>query len=159
MTIAVRQRRAEIGLLRALGARVGERIEISTIVSASPDLIVMGEESFFADAAVVGPRRIFSRHVEMRETHIGRRTFIGNGAVVPGGADIDDLLHEVQMAWRLGDRHHDLAVDLLPEITYPSLTVRTEFDGAAPAEVESLIHDPDAVATWLKADIEKYAKD
>ena len=27
------------------------------------------------------------------------------------------------------------------------------------AEVESLIHDPDAVATWLKADIEKYAKD
>jgi glycine cleavage system H protein len=26
-------------------------------------------------------------------------------------------------------------------------------------EVESLIHDPDAVATWLKADIEKYAKD
>ena len=33
----------------------------------------------------------------------------------------------------------DLAVDLLPEITYPSLTVRTEFDGAAPAEVESLI--------------------
>jgi HAE1 family hydrophobic/amphiphilic exporter-1 len=33
----------------------------------------------------------------------------------------------------------DLAVDLLPEITYPSLTVRTEFTGAAPAEVESLI--------------------
>jgi len=27
------------------------------------------------------------------------------------------------------------------------------------AEVESLIHDSDAIATWLKADIEKYAKD
>jgi HAE1 family hydrophobic/amphiphilic exporter-1 len=36
----------------------------------------------------------------------------------------------------------DLAVDLLPEITYPSLSVRTEFDGAAPAEVESLITKP-----------------
>ncbi|MFQ5790766.1 MAG: efflux RND transporter permease subunit, partial [Acidobacteriota bacterium] len=33
----------------------------------------------------------------------------------------------------------DLAVDLLPEITYPSLTVRTELEGAAPAEVESLV--------------------
>ncbi len=36
----------------------------------------------------------------------------------------------------------DLAVDLLPEITYPSLTVRTESEGTAPAEVESLITKP-----------------
>ena len=36
----------------------------------------------------------------------------------------------------------DLAVDLLPEITYPSLTVKTEFEGTAPSEVESLITKP-----------------
>jgi HAE1 family hydrophobic/amphiphilic exporter-1 len=36
----------------------------------------------------------------------------------------------------------DLAVDLLPEITYPSLNVRTEFEGTAPSEVESLITKP-----------------
>ncbi len=36
----------------------------------------------------------------------------------------------------------DLAVDLLPEITYPSLTIRTEYEGAAPAEVESLVTRP-----------------
>jgi HAE1 family hydrophobic/amphiphilic exporter-1 len=36
----------------------------------------------------------------------------------------------------------DLSVDLLPEITYPSLTVRTEFEGTAPTEVESLITKP-----------------
>ena len=36
----------------------------------------------------------------------------------------------------------DLSVDLLPEITYPSLTVRTEFEGTAPSEVESLITKP-----------------
>ena len=36
----------------------------------------------------------------------------------------------------------DLAVDLLPEITYPSLTVRTEFEGTASEEVESLITKP-----------------
>ena len=32
-----------------------------------------------------------------------------------------------------------LAVNLLPDISYPSLTVRTEYEGAAPQEVENLI--------------------
>jgi HAE1 family hydrophobic/amphiphilic exporter-1 len=36
----------------------------------------------------------------------------------------------------------NLATDLLPDITYPSLTVRTTYDGAAPLEVESLITRP-----------------
>lgn len=35
-----------------------------------------------------------------------------------------------------------LATDLLPDITYPSVTVRTTYDGAAPLEVESLITRP-----------------
>jgi HAE1 family hydrophobic/amphiphilic exporter-1 len=38
--------------------------------------------------------------------------------------------------------YNELAVDLLPEISYPSLTVRTEYEGAAPAEVETLITKP-----------------
>lgn len=32
-----------------------------------------------------------------------------------------------------------LAVNLLPDISYPSLTVRTEYEGAAPEEIENLI--------------------
>lgn len=35
-----------------------------------------------------------------------------------------------------------LATDLLPDITYPSLTVRTTFPGAAPVEVETLVTRP-----------------
>ena len=35
-----------------------------------------------------------------------------------------------------------LATDLLPDISYPSLTVRTTYEGAAPVEVESLITRP-----------------
>ena len=35
-----------------------------------------------------------------------------------------------------------LAVNLLPDITYPTITVRTEFPGVAPAEVEHLISEP-----------------
>ena len=32
-----------------------------------------------------------------------------------------------------------LGLNLLPELNYPTLTVRTEFEGAAPAEVEEQI--------------------
>ncbi len=36
----------------------------------------------------------------------------------------------------------ELKVNLLPELSYPSLTIRTEFDGAAPIEIENLISQP-----------------
>ena len=36
----------------------------------------------------------------------------------------------------------NLKVNLLPELTYPTLTVRTEYIGAAPAEIETLITQP-----------------
>lgn len=35
-----------------------------------------------------------------------------------------------------------LKINLLPELTYPTLTVRTEYPGAAPAEIENLISEP-----------------
>lgn len=35
-----------------------------------------------------------------------------------------------------------LNINLLPELSYPTLTVRTEFEGAAPAEVENLVSRP-----------------
>ncbi len=42
-----------------------------------------------------------------------------------------------------------LRVNLLPELTYPTLTIRTEFEGAAPAEIENLVTKPleEAVGT------------
>ena len=38
--------------------------------------------------------------------------------------------------------YEKLALDLMPDITYPSLTVRTEYSGAAPEEVETAISRP-----------------
>ena len=35
-----------------------------------------------------------------------------------------------------------LKVNLLPDLTYPTLTVRTEYEGAAPLEMENLISQP-----------------
>ena len=36
----------------------------------------------------------------------------------------------------------DLKVNLLPDLSYPTLTVRTEYTGAAPSEIENLITEP-----------------
>lgn len=35
-----------------------------------------------------------------------------------------------------------LKINLLPDLTYPTLTIRTEYTGAAPAEIENLITKP-----------------
>ena len=35
-----------------------------------------------------------------------------------------------------------LAINLLPDLSYPTLTIRTDYDGAAPSEVELLISKP-----------------
>src|SRR5690606_22287670 len=36
----------------------------------------------------------------------------------------------------------NLKVNLLPDLSYPTLTVRTEYTGAAPAEIETLLTEP-----------------
>ena len=35
-----------------------------------------------------------------------------------------------------------LKINLLPEMSYPTITVRTDYPGAAPAEIENLISKP-----------------
>jgi len=35
-----------------------------------------------------------------------------------------------------------LPINLLPDISYPTLTVRTEYPGSAPSEIENLISKP-----------------
>ena len=47
-----------------------------------------------------------------------------------------------------GVSYSRLALNLLPEISYPTLTIRTNYEGAAPAEIENLITKPveDAVS-------------
>ncbi len=38
--------------------------------------------------------------------------------------------------------YNRLSLNLMPDISYPSLTIRTEFEGAAPEEVENLVSRP-----------------
>lgn len=48
-----------------------------------------------------------------------------------------------------------LKVNLLPELNYPTLTVRTEYEGAAPAEVENLVSKPIEEALGVVKDVQQ----
>ena len=75
---------------RALGAKVGARAEISTATSVVPDLIEIGAESFIADGVVFGAARAQPDAIRLARTRIGRRTFVGNSALLPTGSDLGD---------------------------------------------------------------------
>lgn len=49
----------------------------------------------------------------------------------------------------------DLKVNLLPDLSYPTLTVRTEYTGAAPTEIESLITEPVEEAVGVVKNLQK----
>lgn len=74
--------------LRTTGAKVGKRAEISTLNHLSADLLNIGNESFLADSTSIGVPMVYHGTVNLRETSIGNRSFIGNGAVLLPGTKI-----------------------------------------------------------------------
>ncbi|MBC7638031.1 MAG: amino acid adenylation domain-containing protein [Acetobacteraceae bacterium] len=75
---------------RALGVRIGRRAEISTASAIVPDLVEIGAESFIADSVIFGAARIGTGTITLAHTSIGRRSFIGNSALLPTGAIIGE---------------------------------------------------------------------
>jgi amino acid adenylation domain-containing protein len=63
--------------LRSLGAKIGRNVEISTITQATPDLLEIGDESFLADACILGGHKIYGGQIDLRANRVGRRTFVG----------------------------------------------------------------------------------
>lgn len=76
--------------LRLMRARIGARAELSTVWHFSPELIDVGEESFFADGSIIGGMRIFRGQFAIGLNRIGRRSFVGNSAILPVGASLGD---------------------------------------------------------------------
>jgi non-ribosomal peptide synthetase-like protein len=72
--------------LRAMGARIGPRSEVSTIRLVQPDLLEAGSECFLADDVLVGAARVRGGWIEVGRARVGDRAFVGNSAVLPPGA-------------------------------------------------------------------------
>lgn len=78
------------GWLRLLGARIGRGAEVSTVSQIDPDLLTIGHDSFVADMAAVGGARFARGWMSLETTEIGRRSFVGNAAVLPAGTGTGD---------------------------------------------------------------------
>lgn len=76
--------------LRMLGAKIGKRAEISTVDHITADLLSVDEGSFVADSASVGPAVVRDGAVHVARTVVGKRSFIGNSALIPMGTSIGD---------------------------------------------------------------------
>ena len=70
---------------RLLGAKVGKGAEISTALGVVPDMLTLGDETFIADAVLLGDEEIDAGWMQMQPTVISRRSFVGNGAYIPDG--------------------------------------------------------------------------
>jgi non-ribosomal peptide synthetase-like protein len=74
------------GWLRAAGMKVGRKCEISTIMEVIPELIEIGDESFFADGIYLGRPWLHRGTITCARTTLSKNTFLGNHVVIPGGA-------------------------------------------------------------------------
>ncbi|MYN45429.1 amino acid adenylation domain-containing protein [Pseudoduganella sp. FT93W] len=70
---------------RLLGAKVGKDAEISTALGVVPDMLTLGDETFIADAVMLGDEEIDGGWMTMQPTVVSHRSFVGNGAYIPDG--------------------------------------------------------------------------
>jgi non-ribosomal peptide synthetase-like protein len=77
-------------LLRLLGVKIGARAELSVVSYLAPDIAEIGAESFFADGSIIGGVRLHNGLCTIEPNTIGRRSFVGNSAVLPPGKNVGD---------------------------------------------------------------------
>ncbi|MFH8788080.1 Pls/PosA family non-ribosomal peptide synthetase [Streptomyces roseoverticillatus] len=75
--------------LRLLGARVGRRAEISTVLPL-PSLLTVDDGAFLADDTLVAPYELRGGRLRLGTAHIGRRAFVGNSGIVGPGRSVPD---------------------------------------------------------------------
>ncbi|MFJ4521791.1 Pls/PosA family non-ribosomal peptide synthetase [Streptomyces sp. NPDC088810] len=70
--------------LRLLGARVGRRVEASTVLGL-PGLMTLDDGAFLADDTLVAPFEVRGGWLRLGEAHVGRRALVGNSGIVGPG--------------------------------------------------------------------------
>lgn len=73
--------------LRLLGARIGQRTEVSTVVGI-PQLMSVGAGGFLADDSMLAPYQLRGGRVRLGPATVGDRSFIGNSAEVPANHSV-----------------------------------------------------------------------
>lgn len=90
---------------RLLGAKVGRDAEISTAQGLVPDLLTLGDETFIADAVMLGDEEVDGGWMTLKPTVVSRRSFVGNGAFIPDGTILpENVLIGVQSRAPANDR-------------------------------------------------------
>ncbi|MFD5462910.1 Pls/PosA family non-ribosomal peptide synthetase [Kitasatospora sp. NPDC127059] len=75
--------------LRLLGARIGSRVEASTVL-ALPGLMRVDDGAFLADDTLVAPYELRAGRLHLGRAHVGRRSFVGNSGIVGPGRSLPD---------------------------------------------------------------------
>ena len=70
---------------RLLGAKVGKGAEISTALGVVPDMLTLGDDTFIADAVLLGDEQVDGGWMSVQPTVVSRRSFVGNWAYIPDG--------------------------------------------------------------------------
>jgi non-ribosomal peptide synthetase-like protein len=79
-----------IPFLRGLGMRIGRWCEIAVPSFIDPDLTVTGDQTFLAGGIVIAPPVYHHGCVALNLAEMGRRSFLGNVALLPGTSRMGD---------------------------------------------------------------------
>nr|WP_323809137.1 Pls/PosA family non-ribosomal peptide synthetase [Kitasatospora acidiphila] len=75
--------------LRLLGARIGRRVEASTVL-ALPGLMRVDDGAFLADDTLVAPFEVRGGWLRIGPSAVGQRAFVGNSGIVGPGTELPD---------------------------------------------------------------------
>ena len=79
-----------IPFLRGLGLRIGRWCEIAVPGYIDPDMTITGDQTFLAAAVCISPPVYHHGCIAMNVAEMGRRSFLGNVALLPGTSRMGD---------------------------------------------------------------------
>jgi non-ribosomal peptide synthetase-like protein len=75
---------------RLMGAKIGKGSEISSNLAGRYDLVDIGQNNFLGDEVIFGDEEVRRGWMTLKRVKTGDRVFVGNDAVIAGGADLAD---------------------------------------------------------------------
>lgn len=76
--------------LRSLGAKIGKRVEMGETPHVIPDLVSIRDGGFTASSVGMAWPDVYNGSATFAPVMIGSRGFVGNGSILPSGAEIGD---------------------------------------------------------------------